>query len=157
MSTKAEIRARIQSRLTGSAEDLTWARHEEILMTGDDNVLDSLYGFTATDTNATTNVVTETAANKTYSLLIMKQGGVVTITGTVRNGTGADTGSNEVFFNITNTEYQQLSGTPEYISCTSAATGETIQFVLTTNSFAALDTVGNNELVNIKFSYNTNA
>lgn len=156
MSTKAEIQAKIQARLTGSAEDLTWTRHEEMLMTGNDNLLDNVYGFAVTDSNATTNVVTENNANKTYLLNITKTGLRVFVDGNVRNGTGALTASNEVFFTITTTEYQQQAGT-QVIFGRSASTGDPIRFLLTSNSFGAIDPIGINELVEFRFSYNTNA
>ncbi len=155
MGTKTDIQTKIATDLA-SGNTIPISDHRDVLTGSTDSILDNLYADNINDTNATTNVVTENAANKTYSLNFVKQGRKVTVIGFVRNNTGAFTSVNEIWCSITNTEFQQAVS-PTYITGHSAASSQPIKFILATNNFAALDSVGINEVVEFNFTYYTNA
>lgn len=155
MSIKSAIQTQINTIQTGVLNPAIRVR--EILGDTSTSLLENFYGLKLSDTNASTNVFTENNAGKIYILRIIKQGGVVRVVGTCRNATGAVTGADEVWFTITNTEYQQQTSAPEYPISHSAGTGENIRGILTTNVFASSDPVGIQETFNIDFEYRTNA
>jgi hypothetical protein len=155
MSTKAQIQTQINTIITGVLNPATTVR--AVLGTDADSFLENFYGLKLSDTNASTNVFTEYNAGKIYIVRIIKQGGAIRVVGTGRNATGAVTGADEVWFDITNTEYQQQTSAPEYPISHSAGTGESIRCILTSNSFATSDPVGIQETFNIDFEYRTNA
>ena len=156
MSTKAEIISNIDTKLA-SASNIPATDHRAVLHTGTSNFLDTTYGLVTSDTNATTVIVTENNANKTYILNTIKQGGKTEMKAILRNGTGAITAANEVWFSITTTEYEQQSGFPVPVFGLSSLTGETIRFVLTGNVLASIDPIGINESLDVIFTYNNNA
>tara|TARA_R110000796_G_scaffold228458_1_gene345640 strand:- start:58 stop:525 length:468 start_codon:yes stop_codon:yes gene_type:complete len=155
MSTKAQIQTQINTIQTGVLN--TALRVREILGTTTTSFLENFYGLKLLDTNATTNVVTQSSSGLVYSVRVIKQGGAVRVVGTGRNATSAVTGANTVFFTITNTDYLQQTSAPEYPISHSAGTGENIRCVLTTNVFATFDPIGVNETFNIDFEYRTEA
>ena len=159
MSTKAEMIALVDAKLpTGSS--IPAIDHRATMHTDADSAITNFYGTQIIDSNASTNIVTEDASTKTYSLAIMKKGGSVHISGNIHNNTGSLTATGLIggvtWFDITTPEYEQLSGTTIYVTGNSAGSGEPIQFLLNTNSFAALSPIGINETIYIDFTYNTN-
>jgi hypothetical protein len=156
MSTKAQITGNITTKLASGAL-IPASSHRGVLEADSESIVNNFYGLKLSDTNASTNVFTENNAGKIYILRIIKQGGAVRVVGTCRNATGAVTGADEVWFTITNTEYQQQTSAPEYPISNSAGTGESIRCILASNSFASFDPVGIQETFNIDFEYRTNA
>ena len=156
MSTKAEIISNIDTKLA-SASLIPATDHRAVLHTEASNLLDTTYGLVSSDTNATTVVVTEDNANKTYILNTIKQGGKTEMKAIIRNATGTITAANEVWFSITTTEYEQQTGLPVPVFGLSTLTGETIRLVLTGDVLASIDPIGLNETVDVIFTYNNNA
>ena len=157
MSTKAEITALVLSKLTGNVGKTSRAQHEDYVYNTPGNMVDTLYGLVSSDTNATTVIVTENNANKTYILNTIKQGGKTEMKAIIRNATGTITAANEVWFSITTTEYEQQTGLPVPVFGLSTLTGETIRLVLTGDVLASIDPIGLNETVDVIFTYNNNA
>jgi hypothetical protein len=155
MSTKTQIQTRINTIETGVLNPAVTVRN--VLGTETDSLLENFYGIKTTDNNATTNVFTEDNAVRVYGFAITKIGTRVFVEGTVRNAGGSVSLQNVLWFSITNTEYEQQTGFVRYITGHSQSTGEPIKFILTTNVFASLDSLGINEVVELNFSYNTNA
>lgn len=155
MATKTQIQTAIQEKLTGSAEDLTWDRHEEFLITETDSVLENFYGLKTNDTNASTNVFTEVDANIAYDVATIKDGYPVESSGTIRNNTGLMISGNTSLMTITNTEYEQETGTTRYFTGQSVFTGETISLYLTGNVVKNQDPIGIDDRITFTLTYNT--
>lgn len=150
MSTKTQITTEINTIDDGGLNDAAEVR-------GVLGVLrDNLYGTQVSDTNASTNVVTEVASGKNYALNLTKQGRFVDVDGKITNATGSLTGINESWFTITTTEYEQ-NATVRFITGTSKIDGSNVRFVLSGQTFSAIEPMANGEIVDISFTYNTNA
>lgn len=136
--------------------DITdWIEVEETLHTDPASQIENFYGLKATDTIGTTNVVTQSDANRSYDANSTKQGYSVDINGTLRNNTGAFVPSNTVWFTITNAEYLQQTGENITIAGISVFTGETIVLYLIGNEFRNRDVIGTDERVTFNVNYNT--
>lgn len=151
MSTQSEINAQIATIDDGGSNTAAEVRNVYTVLS------DNFYGLKTTDTNASTNVFTEDNTNKAYTVATTKQGGLVKSRWTMTNNTGAVTGSNTVWATITTTEYQQQSSSPVYVVGQTAATGENVRFLLTTNVLASIDPIAPNETINLNLDYYTNA
>lgn len=154
MSTKTEIQTKINTIETGVLNPAATVR--AVLGTDSDSFLENFYGTEISDTNASTNIVTEVATGKNYNLNFTKQGRTVVVDGKLTNLTGGLTSINEPWFSITNTEYEQNT-TAKFISGVSKIDGSNIRFVLSAQTFSAIEPMANGEQVEINFSYNTSA
>lgn len=155
MSTKADIIALINTNLA-SGGTIPASAHRAALHTSAASVVENFYGTQVTDTNASTNVVTESSSTKTYVIRVIKQGRRVNIQGTITNGTGAILPSDTDWFSITTTEYEQ-NASPYYFTGFVGGTNEPVAMVLTSDVLGTLQSVGIGETIYFNISYNTNA
>lgn len=132
MATKQQIKDAITARLTSNPSKTTKVDTEAYLINATNNLLDELYNTDViTDNELTTNVFTRGASNDvTYIINIKKQGGVVFISGSVKNNSLSTFNSVGVE-SITNAEYQTTYG------------GNTVGFNLTTKEAANVDIINN--------------
>lgn len=153
MSTKAEIQALIESKLA-SGSGIIAIDHRDVLKDDVDNVLDNLYGLKTTDTNATTNVLTEFSPDRVYDLKIDKQGGEVNLRGRLKNNTGVVLPFYSSFAEITNNEYFQDNYIYSFYG-KSTSSGDDLLCFLSNNFLIISSPIGIGETVSIDFKYNT--
>ena len=118
---------------------------------------DSFYGEKTTDTNASTNVLTEFTSTKAYDVKTIKKGGQVTITGTLRNNTGAILSGGTSWFTISNAEYLQITSSVYDFTGESILNRDSIFLTLSGNVLTSSDIIGAGERVIFTLIYSTQA
>ena len=116
---------------------------------------DNFYGLKTTDTNATTNVITESSSDKVYDVKTIKKGGQVTITGTLRNNTGAILPGGTSWFSISNTEYYQITSSVYDLVGESIFNRDSVFLTLSGNVLTSSDIIGAGERVIFTLIYST--
>ena len=115
MSTKTTIQSLIDVNLA-DASSITAAEHRAV----ENILLSELYPNTIFETRASNTITNENTnvgfTTNDYQIYIVKQGRKVTIYGTIINGSGSIVGetTSAWFFDITNNEYKQKTGTYAY-------------------------------------------
>lgn len=122
-----------------------------------DSFLDEFYATPVTEsyTNLADNTVNTTPNSTThyYRLDFLKQGRLVTVSGTLTNKTGAIT-SNEKWLDIDAGEYTHDSNEVKF-SGVSTSTSNNVRCELSGTELKVVGALGNNEQIEVDFKYYT--
>ena len=112
MSTKTQIQTLINTNLADGSS-ITAPEHREV----ENSLLNELYPTNIYETQSSNTITTENTSNFGYQIHIIKQGRLVTITGSIINNNSFIVGNNigNWFFEIVNSEFFQNTSNPSAI------------------------------------------
>ena len=154
MAIKTAIQAHIDTELA-SASSIPASKHRGVLGTNTDSILENIYMTPIVDVSSTSEVITTSNANFSYTVKFTKIGRTINISGSFKNISGGVLTFTPIF-EITDTEYDNDDLVKSTARITTVGDGSEIAIsISTTNELQSKDAILDNESFNFNFNYNS--